>query len=314
MKIGFTILLAGGAGGDAPRYTDIRSMARRAESAGFDSIWLYDHLLYRWPGQPTQGIWECWSTLSALAEATDRVEIGTLVLCNSFRNPALVAKMADTVDEISGGRLVLGIGAGWNKPEYEAFGFPFERIRGRFEEAIQIIKPLLKQRQTSFSGRYYHVDNCEIAPRGPRAKGVPLMIGAFGPRMLRIAAEHADIWNYGYTGKAETFVEAATRFRAACRDVGRNPDSIELTALANVVFTELGGVPPPAIDSDDVELPESTTNAPALCGSPDEMVAELTKYETFGTSQLIFHCHPYSEAALDTLAGVVANYRASTAQ
>ena len=109
---------------------------------------------------------------------TERVEIGTLVVCNSFRNPALLAKMAETVDEISGGRLILGIGAGWNKPEYDAFGFPFHRIRDRFEEAAQIIKPLLVDRQASFAGDYYQLKDCEITPRGPREGGVPVMIGA----------------------------------------------------------------------------------------------------------------------------------------
>jgi probable F420-dependent oxidoreductase len=314
MKIGFTVLLADYAGdGNAPRYTDIRSMARRAEAANFDSIWLYDHLLYRWPEQPTLGIWECWSILSALAEATERVEIGTLVLCNSFRNPALVAKMAETVDEISSGRLILGIGAGWNKPEYDAFGFPFDRIRARFQEAIQIIKPLLRERKTSFNGSYYQVENCEINPPGPRANGIPIMIGAFGPRMLRVAAEHADIWNYAYTGEADTFAPVVKRFHEACRETGRDPGSVELSALANVVFAELGGEPPPAFDAGDIELPESATSMPALRGSTEEMVAELKKYEKLGTSHLIFHAYPYSEAALDALARVVAKYRASSA-
>jgi alkanesulfonate monooxygenase SsuD/methylene tetrahydromethanopterin reductase-like flavin-dependent oxidoreductase (luciferase family) len=181
MKIGFNIPLTEYTGGKIPDYDSIRSMAIEAESSGFDSIWLYDHLLYRFGGESTLGIWECWSVLSALAEATQQVELGTLVACNSFRNPALLAKMAETVDEISKGRLILGIGAGWNKPEYDAFGIPFDNIRSRFEEAVQIIKPLLKQRKASFTGKYYQIENCEITPAGPRSEGVPLMIGAFAP-------------------------------------------------------------------------------------------------------------------------------------
>jgi alkanesulfonate monooxygenase SsuD/methylene tetrahydromethanopterin reductase-like flavin-dependent oxidoreductase (luciferase family) len=131
--------------------------------------------------------------------------------------------------------------------------------------------------------------------------------------MLRVAAEHADIWNYAYTGEAETFAAGVERFHEACQETGRDPDTVELTALANVVFSELGGEAPPAIDSGDIELPESATHMPALAGSTDEMVAELRKYEELGTSHLIFHSHPYSEAALDALARVVAKYRASNA-
>ena len=110
--------------------------------------------------------------------------------------------MAETVDEISSGRLILGIGAGWNQPEYDAFGIPFDNIRNRFEEAVQIVKPLLKNRRTSFDGKYYQINNCEITPTGPRKEGVPLMIGAFGPRMMKMAAQYGDIWNTAYTGSA----------------------------------------------------------------------------------------------------------------
>ena len=116
------------------------------------------------------------------------------IVCNSFRHPALLAKMAHTVDEISEGRFTLGIGAGWNKPEYEAFGFPFEKVVSRFEEAVQNIKPLLREGRTSFHGKYYQLTDCEIAPRGPREDGPPLMIGAMGPRTIRLAARYADIW------------------------------------------------------------------------------------------------------------------------
>src|SRR6476646_10787943 len=125
-------------------YETIRAIARQAEKDGFVGIWLADHLLYRKPGEPTRGIGECWTMLAALAEATQRVEIGTLVLCNSFRNPAILAKMATTADEVSGGRLILGVGARWNEPEYEAFGLPFDHRVDRFEEALQILKPMLR--------------------------------------------------------------------------------------------------------------------------------------------------------------------------
>src|SRR5207244_12084002 len=118
-----------------------------------------------------------WTRPAALAEATHRVEIGTLVTCNSFRNPAILAKMATTVDEISHGRLILGVGAGWNEPEYQAFGLPHDHRVDRFEEALQIIKPLLRDGQVDFKGRYYQAPDCEIVSRGRRSDGPPLMVG-----------------------------------------------------------------------------------------------------------------------------------------
>ncbi len=158
----------------------LRDLALQVEAAGFDSIWLYDHLLYRFEGRPSQGTWECWTILSALAAITERVELGTLVSCTGYRNPGLIAKMASTVDEISGGRLILGLGAGWHQPEYEAFGYPFDHRVDRFEEALRIIVPLLREGHVDFSGTYYRAPNCDLLPRGPRPQGPPLLIGGLG--------------------------------------------------------------------------------------------------------------------------------------
>ena len=169
MKIGYVVLAVEVEElGRAPRYTEAREMALLAEELGFDSIWLYDHFLFRWEGVPTVGIWECWTMLAALAEATQRVELGTLVLCSQFRNPAIVAKMAITLDEVSDGRLILGVGAGSNEPEFKAFGVPFDHRVDRFEEAVRIIKRLLKEGRVDFEGNYYQAADCEITPKGPR--------------------------------------------------------------------------------------------------------------------------------------------------
>lgn len=194
MKIGLMVFLANDREHNRTRpYETIRAIAQQAEADGFDSIWLADHLFYRYPGEATRGIWECWTMLAALAEATQRVEIGTLVLCNSFRHPAILAKMATTLDEVSHGRLILGVGAGWNEPEYQAFGLPFDHRVDRFEEAMQILKPLLRDGQVDFAGQYYQARNCEIVPRGPRSDGPPLLSGGEGPRMLKLTAQYADL-------------------------------------------------------------------------------------------------------------------------
>ena len=232
MKLGVVIMLADSRELGRPRrYNEIRAMAQHVEASGFDSIWLYDHLLYRPEGEGTTGIWECWSMLSALAEATRRAELGTLVACNAFRNPALLAKMAATADEVSQGRLIFGIGSGWNKPEYDAFGYPFDHRVDRFEEALQIIKPLLKEGHVDFQGKYYQARDCEIKPRGPRPGGPPLMIGCGAPRMLRLTAQYADLWNNGYFGQPDQFIKTRQEMEEACQAVGRDPSTLGVTVF-----------------------------------------------------------------------------------
>ena len=166
-----------------------------AEDVGFDSVWVTDHLLFRFPPRDDQGLWECWSLLSALGAVTNRVEIGPLVSCTSYRNPALLAKIADTVDEISDGRLILGLGAGWHEPEYKSFGYPFDHRISRFEEALTIIHGLLRNGAIDFDGKYYQARDCELRPRGPRKNGPPILIGSTGERMLGLVAKYADHWN-----------------------------------------------------------------------------------------------------------------------
>ena len=159
--------------GRVPPWTEVLERAQAAEAVGFDSLWVPDHLILRFPDTETEGVWEGWSILAALAAVTGRVELGQLVTCTAFRNPALLAKMADTVDEISGGRLTLALGAGWHEPEFQAFGYPFERRVSRFEEAVTIIHGLLKQGQIDFEGTYYQARDCELRPRGPRPSQGP---------------------------------------------------------------------------------------------------------------------------------------------
>src|SRR6476646_2942017 len=154
--------------GATARWSDLLAMTRKAEEIGFDSVWVTDHFLHRGAGQEDRGPWECWSLMAAIAAVTNKVEIGSLVLCTGFRNPAMLAKMAETVDEISDGRLILGLGAGWNEEEYKAFGYPFDHRVGRFQEAIEIISGLLKNGELDFEGRYYQAADCVIRPRGPR--------------------------------------------------------------------------------------------------------------------------------------------------
>ena len=223
-------------------------MARTAEAMGFDSLWFVDHLLYGEGAstEPPQGVWECWSVLTGLAAVTERVELAPLVTCTGYRNPALLAKMADTIDEISGGRLILAIGAGWHDPEYLAFGFATDHKYARFEEAVTIIHGLLRDGSIDFEGTYYAARDCELRPRGPRGGGIPLMIGANGPKMLRLTARYADQWNtwLAMSGSdPDAFTSDNDVVDAACRDVGRDPATLERTVSIMVDLDGRGAIP-----------------------------------------------------------------------
>lgn len=246
-------------GGGSARWADLLAMARTAEACGFDSIWVSDHLIFRFEGKAPQGVWECWSLLSALAAVTERVEIGPLVSCTGFRNPALLAKVAETVDEISGGRLILGLGAGWHEPEYRAFGYPFGHRVGRFEEAVRIIAGLLHNGRVDFAGTYYHARDCELRPRGPRPDALPIMIGTTGDRMLRLTAEHADLWNgWGLNSPADV-ATAQAKVDAACAAVGRDPATLGRTGTVLIDLPGKAGRPretPPFVTGNAETLAE----------------------------------------------------------
>jgi alkanesulfonate monooxygenase SsuD/methylene tetrahydromethanopterin reductase-like flavin-dependent oxidoreductase (luciferase family) len=220
-------------------WRELRQMAETAEGIGLDSLWLGDHLLYRGGGRPTRGPWEAWTTLAALAAVTERVEIGPLVASTSFHNPAMIAKQAATLDEISGGRLVLGLGAGWNEVEYLAFGFPFDRRVSRFEEAFTIIRTLLREGRCDFHGTFFDLADCELLPRGPRPAGPPLLVGSEGERMLSITLPHVDGWNAWFTwfgNTPEGYRPMREKIDAACRAVGRDPAEVARTLALFVSF------------------------------------------------------------------------------
>jgi probable F420-dependent oxidoreductase len=297
MKVGLMVFTANTREGNTKRpYDTIRATVQRAETDGFDSIWLADHLLYRNPGQPTRGIWECWTMLSALAEATKQVELGTLVTCNSFRNPAILAKMATAVDEVSHGRLILGVGAGWNEPEYRAFGLPFDHRVDRFEEALQILKPLLHEGHVDFAGQYYRARDCEDVPRGPRPEGPPLMVGAEGPRMLKLAAKYADLWNIGYMGKPETIGGWLAQIREACRKTGRDPATLGITAFIGLWFPALQAAKPSFFEN-------------PLTGTAQEIAAAMRGYEELGVQHIMFQVEPYTPDSLRQLTEALQLYR-----
>ena len=249
--------------GGTPHYSDILAMTRTAEDAGLDAVWIIDHLVFRaQPGsqfevpedEEDRGVWECFTTMAALAGATERVQIGSLVACTGFRNPGLVAKMTETIDDISGGRVILGLGAGWHEPEYEAFGYPFDHRVSRFEEAIAIIQPLLREGQVDFEGEFFQARDAVNRPRGPRASGAPILVGSTGQRMMRIIARYADAWNTVWHGNPDAVIAQMAAMDEACRDVGRDPATLVRTAGGNIAMPGYLGKRPDPIRGNDEEI------------------------------------------------------------
>ncbi len=285
------------------------AMAQRAAAVGFDSLWMPDHFLMLrsqlWltagrpvpPGvenDPPAGAWDAWSMLTALAASIPRVEIGTLVACTGFRNPALLAKIADTVDGISGGRLILGLGAGDVEYEHRAFGFPFDHAVSRFEEALQIIRPLLRGEESTFHGQYHHTEGAFLEPRGPRPQGPPILIGtlATGKRMLRLTAQHADMWN-GWLGYGRNDPDMLPPLRdaidAACVQHGRDPATLGRTIAVRV--TPLGDAIAGGVEP--------------LTGTPQQIADAIRAYARGGISHMQIWLVPNDIRGVEAFAPVL---------
>jgi alkanesulfonate monooxygenase SsuD/methylene tetrahydromethanopterin reductase-like flavin-dependent oxidoreductase (luciferase family) len=283
------------------RWPEIRDIARTAEDVGFDSLWVGDHLLYR-DEQGVRGPWEVWSVLAALGEVTQRVELGPLVASTSFHSPAMLAKKAVTVDEISGGRLILGLGAGWNQTEYEAYGFPYDHRVSRFEEAFTIIRTLIREGAIDFLGEFYQLREMELIP--PARPDLPILIGSNGPRMLRIAAPHVQMWNTWYASYGNTprgLGELMSIVDDAAHDVGRDPTEIVRTAAALVQLE--GGTGRRA----GTERPVT----PPITGTADDIAAALHTLSEAGMGHIQLVVDPITTRSIEALAPVLERLRSA---
>ncbi len=226
-------------------WPQLKEMAILAEEIGLDSIWVGDHLMYRYAdGRPPSGPFEAWSTLSALAAVTERVQLGPLVASLGFHSPAMIAKKAATIDQISDGRFILGIGSGWNETEYRGFGFPFDRRASRFEEAYAVIRELFATGQCDFHGQFYDIEGAVLRPEPVQPGGPPLMIGSFGKRMLEITLPTAQMWNawnHDYGNTREGLATLLAEIDAACEAVGRDPATLVRTVCPLVQMPGGGG-------------------------------------------------------------------------
>lgn len=285
MKIGLMLPLGAD---ETDGFADLKALALEAEAAGLDSVWGADHLIFRDESE-TVGIHECWTVLTAVAAITTRVEIGPLVLALPFRNPALTAKMAAELDEVSGGRLILGLGCGWHEPEFDAFGYPFSHRVSRFEEGMQIIAPLLRGETVTLEGRFHSAIDAQLLPPPVRSGGPPILIAGKQPRMLGLVAKHAAQWNaawYGFPEKADELRTRLANLDGALEAAGRDPSTIERTAGILVAFEGAEG--------DDI--PER-----AMRGSISEIADGLAGYAALGVTHLIAHIFPRTPDAVRRL-------------
>src|SRR6266700_7582998 len=229
MRIGVTLPFGASDGpGRLPAWREMHAFAAHAEAIGLDSLWVCDHFLSGPAGGPAGAIHEAGTIVAALAASTSRIELGQLVMCVSFRSPALLAKMAVTADGVSGGRLVLGLGAGWYDPEYLAFGFPAGHRVARFEESLQIIGPLLRGERLTFAGRYHQLRGAVLLP--PPGRPIPILVAGHRPRLLRLTARYADAGNTAWFGLPDQRLgQRLAAMHAALQAQSRDPATLRRT-------------------------------------------------------------------------------------
>jgi alkanesulfonate monooxygenase SsuD/methylene tetrahydromethanopterin reductase-like flavin-dependent oxidoreductase (luciferase family) len=281
--------------GRSHRWTELRAMARLAEAVGFDTVWVPDELLWRvsdWPGP--RGWWECVAMTGAVAEATERIEVGTWVLSANQRNAALTVRAVETLDELSGGRFVFGLGAGSGDAEAKAFGLPLDHVVSRFEDALEIIMAMLRTGRADHDGPYHQARDLDSRPRGPRSGAIPLMLGAGGPRTIALAARHADIWSY-YAQERSAPAEFTPRIRqleAACTAIGRDPATIGRSAGIVVEPTDATGS-------------QAMGLGVPVRGSADQVADAIRAFATVGVTQVECMLWPATIATLEAMAPVL---------
>jgi alkanesulfonate monooxygenase SsuD/methylene tetrahydromethanopterin reductase-like flavin-dependent oxidoreductase (luciferase family) len=303
----------GACGGVTPDAREVVEFAKQAEQIGLDGVWLTDHLFhepyldflehgYELPEQMKgirSGFWEAWTLLAAIASETERVEIGTLVSNTAFRNPTLLANMAVTVNSLSGGRLTLGLGAGDFHSEHDFLGYPWERRVSRFEEALQIITPLLRGELVSFTGSYYQASEAEILPQGPVCLGPPILIGSMqvGPRMQRLTAQFGDGWSCWLAFEDSHVDGYAQRMRTmhhACERFDRDPATLRNTVTVGV---------------NSPDSPSLIPGATPITGSQMEVAGELRRYQELGVDHLAIYLQPCTVTGVEWLSGVIEQVR-----
>lgn len=265
-----------------PHFTDILEVSRDAANAGFEVLWFADHFSFT-TDDDVRGAWDSWTLMAAIAAAVPDVQIGPMVACTAYRNPGVIAKMTEMIDEISGGRFILGLGAGWHKPEYDQFGIRFEPRVSQFEEALKIIHGLLRDGKADVKGEFYQANNAVNLPRGPREHGPPILIGSSGDRMLGLLAKYGDAWNTCWYGSTDGIAEKIEKLNSAMESAGRDPATVIRTIGVSIAGEGYTG-----------------SRANAFAGDVDGQLAFLKDVEDLGFRHIcvgLDPCTPQSVAA-----------------
>jgi alkanesulfonate monooxygenase SsuD/methylene tetrahydromethanopterin reductase-like flavin-dependent oxidoreductase (luciferase family) len=290
-KMGLGLMLPvseGAAFGDTPHFRDMVEMARVAKDVGFEALWFADHFTFGNAEEGWRGVWDCWTMMAGVAAASEGLQIGSLVACTGYRNPGVIAKMAEAIDDISDGRFILGLGAGWHQPEYEMFGLPFDHRVSRFEEAIRIIQPLLRTGEADVQGRFFQANGALNRPRGPRPAGPPILVGSRGPRMLRLLAQYADAWNTVWHKDTSRIPEQLEQLDEACLEVGRDPATLVRTVGGNIAMEGYLGRRPDPIEGDD-----------------DAKAATIAQFADLGMRHFICGLDPCTPKSIEAFAPVI---------
>jgi alkanesulfonate monooxygenase SsuD/methylene tetrahydromethanopterin reductase-like flavin-dependent oxidoreductase (luciferase family) len=282
--------------GEKPTWAKISGLAELAEAVGFDTVWIADELIWvipDWPGP--RGWWDCLTMAGAVAASTSTVQVGTWVMSALHRNPGVVASASETLDEISGGRFVLGLGAGHSNGGAKEFGYPTDKTISRFAEAVEIIVPLLRGETVTFQGEFHHAHGAEVRPRGPRPGRVPLMMGGHSPRTMKLAATHADTWSAFATSSSlpAAFGPLIEQLDRVCDETGRDPASI---GRSIGVF----------VDPGDAKHAEATGFGEAITGSIDQIVDTIGQFASIGVTRVEIIPWPPTAEVVESLAPLVA--------
>jgi alkanesulfonate monooxygenase SsuD/methylene tetrahydromethanopterin reductase-like flavin-dependent oxidoreductase (luciferase family) len=274
-----------------PRWTEMREMARLSEETGFDTIWIADELLWQVEGASPQGAWDGVSIMGAVAAVTSRIKVGSWVLSALHRNPGIVAKTAETLDEICDGRFFFGLGAGHEWPgQAHAFGLPEQQIFARFEEALQIIVPLLREGHADFEGRFHAARDLVQQPVGPRPNAIPLLLGGNGPRAQRNAVHYADIWSCYVEERAhvDELKPRITSLEEICNELGRDPESIGRAVGVGVRPFDAAGA-----------------SVNSISGTPEQIATALRSFRDIGFTQVDLMVSPGTIAAVEAVVPVI---------
>ncbi len=274
-------------GSSYPRFNDLLELSDAAAGAGFDMLWFADHFSFP-SDEGLRGAWEAWTLIAAIAARVPEVHLGPMVACTGYRNPGVIAKMAEMIDEISGGRFILGLGAGWQKDEYRQFGLPFEPRVSRFEEAIRIIHGLLRHGEANVQGEFYQANEARNLPRGPRPEGAPILVGSSSPRMLGLLATYGDAWDTGWGGDTDGLKAKVARFETAMRDAGRDPGTVVRSVSVGFAGEGFSGDPSTVFE-----------------GSDEEKVELLDSMVAMGFGHLRISLQPMSAGAIEAFAPVI---------